>query len=163
MSSLSESSSSNSGQLGNHWSLLESELTQLVNVKYRQRNTTLILSLLYPVNLENPHHQDHVVPRARLVESKLRRQGIKRQEVALIMDRRDRLPNLQLLQGHVNVQKSHMAIADFVALIRPADKRKHFIDFHDLGKVPADERDFNRFYMARERVMKAKLKKLVTN
>jgi hypothetical protein len=120
------------------------------------------LSLLYPVSLTDPHHQDHIVPRARLVESNLKRLNLRRTEIALALDRRDRLPNLQLLHGHLNVQKSKMPITEFVKKLTPVAKRDHFVDFHNLGELPADESEFNRFYVARERALKARLKHILS-
>ena len=61
----------------------------------------------------------------------------------------------------MNVQKSKKPITEFVRDLKPVDKRAHFVDFHDLGKLPTDESEFNRFFTAREKAMKAKLKKLL--
>ena len=150
-------------KIGKPLDFTEAEITGLLNAKYKQRNTTLILSLLYPVSLTDPNHQDHIVPRARLVESRLKQLKIPQREIALALDRRDRLPNLQLLHGRLNLEKSAKPITEFVSKITPATKRQYYVDLHDLGKLPKDEREFNRFYLARERAMKARLKKILTS
>jgi hypothetical protein len=147
--------------MGKSLKLSDADIDGLLRSKYRKRGTGLVLSLLYAVDWSNPHHQDHVVPRSRLTEAKLKRLKIPASEIALILDRRDRLPNLQLLQGHVNVQKSKMPLAEFVGKIEPVGQRQHFLSANLISQVPLDETEFTSYYEAREAEMRAKLAKLL--
>jgi hypothetical protein len=141
--------------------LSDQEIGSLLQAKYAKKSTALILSLLYPIDLAKSHHQDHVVPRARLTVSRLRSLGLSSDEIELATDRRDRLPNLQLLQGQINAQKSKMALTDFIAKLSPVSKRRHFIDSNDLVLIPKDETQFNQFYLKREQVMRKRLRELI--
>ena len=141
--------------------LTDQDIDGLLSTSYGKRNTWLLLSLIYPVSWTNPSHVDHIVPRARLTESKLKKLGISQPEIALALGRKDRLGNLQLLDGLVNKEKSKKPVAVFIAAMTPAE-RVAYPARHDIAPVPKDESEFNVFFEQREAAMRAKLKALVT-
>lgn len=138
----------------------DAEVEELLNTRYGRRTTALVLSLLYPgARLTDVYHQDHVIPRTLLRESRLRTVGVTSEEISLIMDRRDTVPNLQLLPGPQNMEKSKKSLNQYLQGIKPVAKRRHYIDFHDLVVIPNDASDFLKFYDARRTVMRDRLRR----
>lgn len=61
---------------------------------------------MYPgVDVRNEFHVDHVFRRSRFKPSKLAAASFSPSELDVLRDRMDRLPNLQLLEGSVNIAK----------------------------------------------------------
>ena len=94
-------------QAGKSIAFGDEELDQLVDMRYQDRLTFALLSLLFPfVDLRQQYHVDHIFPRTRFSPSKLRRVGVPDGEIDQFVQRRDGLPNLQLLAGTANVEKA---------------------------------------------------------
>ena len=134
------------------------EIEELLDSRYGRRTTALVLSLLYPgARLTDLYHQDHVVPRSVLRESRLKGEGLSELDMQAIAARRDRVPNLQLLPAPQNVEKSKKSLREYLYTIKPLSKRQHYLDFHDIVFVPKDVTEFLRFYEARREVMRQRL------
>lgn len=77
-------------------------------------------------------------------------------------DLRDRLPNLQLLEGAVNVSKQAMPPSEWVVRHLPDPvAREGWLASHDLTGLPADFSEFLDFYEGRRERMLDRLQKLV--
>lgn len=140
----------------------DEEIEALLETKYQNRGISLLLTLLYPgVDVGKEYHQDHVFPKSRFRQRKLLRAGVPPDEVALMMDRANKLPNLQLLEGSGNRTKGTMLPAEYVRTKVPAKRRRHYVEFHDLHPLPEDERGFLEFYDRRREVMLERLKTLL--
>lgn len=74
------------------------------------------------------------------------------------MDRVDRLPNLQLLPGRPNQQKSALLPHEWLERMEDDDAAEHR-RLHDLGEVPKDIKGFNVFYEARRERLLSKMEK----
>jgi hypothetical protein len=76
------------------------EVEELADMKYGSRDLFGLLTLLFPfVDTRNQFHVDHVFPSAVFQTRKLKQLGISEDEIARLQDSKDRLSNLQLLQG----------------------------------------------------------------
>jgi hypothetical protein len=140
----------------------DEEIDRLLSIRYGQRAVTLVLSLLYPgIELNEKYHQDHVFPRGLLSDRRLRKAGLDDDEIARILQRRDQLPNLQLLRGELNQEKSRKHPAQYIASINPPIKRQQYLEFHDLEGIPGDLHEVSAFFANRKSMMRDRLKALL--
>lgn len=131
------------------------EIDALLYSGYGHRRTFSILAVLYP-SLDYGHHfhQDHVVPRALLTRKKLTGNGATEEDIAFALDHVNNLPNLQLLEGIPNQEKSDLPLEDWLtkaypeAAARAAFRERNYIP--DIAPTPASFRDF---YEARRQLM----------
>lgn len=109
-----------------------------------------LLSTLYPFvdTQHNQFHIDHIFPKSRFTWRRLKDAGVPEDDIPPFQDRADRLPNLQLLAGGPNQEKSATLPSEWLNRLGPEKAVEHR-QLHDLGEVPADIADFNEFYEAR--------------
>jgi hypothetical protein len=80
------------------------------------------------------------------------------------IDRADRLANLQLLDGVLNIEKSAAFPNDWLVRAFPdTDRRDAFIERHRLGTIPEDIIGFSDFYEARRRELLERLRTLLVH
>lgn len=139
------------------------EVENLVDVKYGDSRAFVLLSLLFPfVDTSRHHfHIDHVFPRKRFSKAQLRRAGIADAEHDDFMDRRDRLANLQLLEGKDNIRKSEKLPACWINETMNAEERENYSRLHRLGTVPVEMNGFREFYDARRRALLAEIGRIL--
>jgi hypothetical protein len=136
----------------------DDEVDHLLKTRYGRRNTTLVLSMLYPgVDLTEVYHQDHVFPRALLTETRLRRAGLVDEDAQEIVRTRDDLPNLQLLRGSLNLEKARTPPYDYIRMIRPVNKRQQYLANNDLEGVPSKLGEVAAFLDERREIMRERL------
>ena len=136
------------------------ELEDLIDTRYGDQRAYGILMLLYSfIDVQTNHfHIDHVFPRARMTESRLRKSGIVETEIQRYIDNVNGIANLQLLTDVVNQEKSDKLPAEWLSLRYPdSNRRKEHLDLHDLGNVPEEVTCFNEFYDARRKQMLKRL------
>lgn len=140
------------------------ELEDLVDSSYQQKRTFLLLSLLYPgADTRNEFHVDHVFPKARFSDTRLRTAGVVGDEIDAMQDGFNRLPNLQLLEGAVNVSKQQALPMEWAIGHYPnADARAGYLAAHDLHDLPDDMAGFLDMYLARRERMKARLASILS-
>ena len=141
----------------------DDEIEVLLQTHWGRRQVMLLLSLLYPgVDLTEQYHQDHVFPRSLLTDACLRRAGLSSEEISGISDLRDQLPNLQLLRGELNLEKSKKHPLAYAHSIHPAAKRDEYLASHDLQGLPAGiTADVLSFLKGRQAVMRTRLRMLL--
>lgn len=141
----------------------DEELEDLLDVEYRDRRTFALLSLLYPyVDFRNLFHIDHVFPQSRFHKPLLLKAGVAAAAVDDYKDKKDRLANLQLLDGPLNQAKSDLLPADWVGSQYPtAGARAAYLERHDLGEFPPGMPGFQDFFAARRRLMRDRLRALL--
>ena len=135
------------------------ELQDLVESKDR---TFALLSTLYPF-VDTQHtqfHIDHVFPKSRFTWGRLKEAGVPEDDIPQFQDRADRLPNLQLLAGGPNMEKSATLPKEWLGGLEAETAAEHR-RLHDLGEVPADIADFNEFYEARRDRLLGRLETLL--
>lgn len=135
------------------------EIEDLLDVEYGDRRAFPLLSLIYPfIDVRQLHHIDHVFPRGQLQRRRLERVGCESEYIDECLEARDRLANLQLLEGTVNMEKSDTLPGEWAAATYPnADHRRAALDRHDLGSLPRSSAEFMTFYRARRQRLKVKL------
>jgi hypothetical protein len=129
------------------------EVEELADMKYGSRDLFGLLTLLFPfVDTRNQFHVDHVFPSAVFQTRKLKQLGISEDEIARLQDSKDRLSNLQLLQGPDNQSKNDEMPAKWIAeTYKNDDDRKDYISRHMLEGVMTDLKGFEAFYESRRK------------
>ncbi len=136
----------------------DEEIEDLVDMRYGGRLTFALLSLLFPfVDLRNQFHVDHIFPKARFTDRKLKNACVPDSKLSDFKDNKDRLANLQLLQGAMNTEKStEMPTVWLSKTHLTSSSRREYEESHLLGYVPDSIAEFDTFYDARrERLKKA--------
>ena len=141
----------------------EEEIEELADMRHGNRLVFALLSLLLPfVDLRYQFHVDHVFPRSRITERRLRNDGVPNEKIDDFVQCKDRLANLQLLEGPKNAEKSakmpakwlHQAFSD-------SSSRQNYKSLHLLGDVPDSVTQFDVFYNARRERLKGRIKELL--
>ena len=128
----------------------DDEIDDLTEMRFGDRRTFSLLSLVFRhLNLRQHFHVDHVFPKSRFTRAKLSEVGVSEDKMNQLQDSADRLPNLQLLEGHENVQKRAMLPAKWLRSFKLDEERENYVTTHLLGDVPEAVHDFDSFYEAR--------------
>ena len=132
-------------------------------MRYGDRLTFALLSLLFPfVDLRNQFHVDHIFPTSRFTDRRLKDACVPEDEVAAFKDRKDRLANLQLLQGAVNIEKSATMPAEWLSKTYANEASRHeYEERHLLNHVPESITEFDTFCDARRDRLKERIGQLL--
>ena len=123
----------------------------------------LLLSLLYPDlrYSKDKYEQDHMHPYSGFTQSNLKKVVLKDEnrlltptEIADWIEKRDTLPNLQLLTSTDNEIKLNMKLKDWIAA-------GHTDKYLPKSNDDYEFRDFINFYEARKTIMKEKLESIL--
>jgi hypothetical protein len=142
----------------------EDELAMVLDESYGKPYAYPTLALLYPwLDFQHHFHQDHIHPRSRFTPAKLGQVGITAPtEVEWFREQMDRIPNLQLLQGLPNQEKSAKAFETWLMETYPdAKARQEYRERHLIPPVDLSAANFREFYEARRALMLDRLKQLV--
>jgi hypothetical protein len=139
------------------------EIEDLLDTPYGNRRVFPLLSLLFPgVTVRAQFHEDHVFPKSRFTRKRLADAGIPDDRIQGYLDRVNLLPNLQLLEGPVNVAKQAELPLPWADAAYPREvERNAYLAFHDLDGLPANLDDFVEFFERRREHMKARLSALL--
>lgn len=137
---------------GKSLTFTDEEIQELADMKYGARDLFGLLTLLFPfVDTRNLFHIDHVYPRAGFHARKLKELGLSEDDIERLQDIKDRLPNLQLLEGPDNQSKQDTMPEKWIKdTYRREDERKDYISRHTLDGVTTDLKGFDAFYKARQ-------------
>lgn len=140
-----------------------SEIDDLLDLQYRDRRTFPLLTLLYPfVDLKNQFHVDHVCPISGFTATRLKREDVPEDDIVALQKQANSLPNLQILEGHANTEKQATPPHQWLPTYRPDPvAQQHYRDLHDLGELPTNVAEFQRFYTDRAQKMRSKLVQLL--
>jgi hypothetical protein len=135
------------------------EIDGLLHGRYGQRQTFATLALLYPsLDYRQQFHQDHIVPRSLFTRQIMRKRGLSDDLQEFARDRYNDLPNLQMLEGMPNLEKSNK---DFEAWLRHAyptvEDQAAYRERHYIPPAPATLEDFRDFYEARAELLRTRL------
>ena len=141
----------------------EEEIEDLADMRYGDRLTFALLSLLFPfIDLRNQFHVDHIFPAARFYERRLKGAGVPDEKIPAFKDFKDRLANLQLLQGAQNIEKNATMPAEWLAkTYRDDASRREYEERHLLGRVPDSIGEFEGFYDDRRERLKDAIRHLL--
>ncbi len=136
---------------GKSLTFTQEEVEELADMKYGARDLFGLLTLLFPfVDTRNQFHIDHVFPSAVFHARKLKQLGFSENEIESMQDSKDRLSNLQLLQGPDNQSKNDQMPAKWIAETYKKDEdRKDYISRHMLDGVMTDLSGFEAFFKGR--------------
>jgi len=137
---------------------------------YKKGNSAfLVLSFLYP-NLrygQVKFHQDHIHPASQFTEAKLNAYKIPTDKHKIFLENRDRLPNLQLMEGLENIRKNKTPFKEWLSgkddngnpIVQDRDK---FLTDNYIDKSQDLEfTDFEDFIKNRRTKLETELKKLL--
>lgn len=139
------------------------EIDDLTEMHIGDKRTFSLLSLVFPhLDLRQHFHVDHIFPKSRFTQAKLRKLGFSEEASDRLRDSADRLPNLQLLQGHENLRKRAMLPAEWLKSFDSEEARRHYVQVHLLGDVPSGLDGFESFYEARREQLKTRIADLLS-
>jgi hypothetical protein len=135
------------------------EIDGLLELEYGDRRAFPLLSILYPfIDVKQLHHVDHIFPKGLLTRRKLEALGLDPDAVERCLAVRNELPNLQLLEGLLNVVKSDQPPTEWIASTYGNEAaRQAVIERHDLGDVPESAATFLTFFHDRRNKMRERL------
>lgn len=135
------------------------EIEDLLDMEYGDRRLFPFLSLLYPfIDPRQSHHIDHYFPKSRLQRRRLEQAGCDTATIEECLMASNRLGNLQLLEGLLNVSKNDSLPSEWMVATYPdATVRQAILDRHDLGFAPQTADEFLTFYRARRDRIKIRL------
>ena len=141
----------------------DEEVEDLADLRYGDRLTFALLSLLFPfVDLRNQFHLDHIFPASRFTDNRLKDACVPDHKVTAFRDCKDRLANLQLLQGPVNTEKGATMPAEWLSRTYAVESdRREYEERHLLGHVPELITEFDTFYDARRERLKKRIGKML--
>ena len=141
----------------------EEEIEDLVDMRCGGRLTFALLSLLFPfVSINEQYHVDHIFPASRFTDRQLRCSGVSEEEISVFKKYKDGLPNLQLLRGALNIEKSDTMPAEWLTDTFPNKlTRQAYEDRHLLGCVPQSITEFETFYETRREQVKQRIGQLL--
>lgn len=138
----------------------DTEIDELLELKYSGQRTFAVLSLLYPgLDLSKEVHEDHIFARSRFTPKRLQGAGVPAEDVEGYRAMVDLLPNLQLLPGVPNVEKQAQLPGSWLAAAFPTEsKRLSYASENDLDGLPLDLLSFPAFFEGRKERMRRRLK-----
>ena len=141
----------------------DEEIEDLADMRGGDRLAFALLSLLFPfVDLRNQFHLDHIFPSSRFTVPNLKDKSVPDDKIGCFVQNKDRIANLQLLQGAVNIEKNATMPAEWLAAAYADDtSRREYEERHLLGHVPDSLTEFDTFYEARRSRLKEEIKKLL--
>ncbi|WP_277455350.1 DUF262 domain-containing protein [Janibacter sp. DB-40] len=137
----------------------ETEIDELLSLKYGGRRTFAVLSILYPgLDFGKSFHQDHVFPKSRFTPKRLTASGVPADQVDDFREAFNLLPNLQLLVGAANVEKQSAEPSAWLQSHFASDaQRQTYLAENDLIGLPLELTDFMDFFTERKARMRARL------
>ncbi|MDQ0286815.1 uncharacterized protein with ParB-like and HNH nuclease domain [Desulfofundulus luciae] len=143
----------------------DDEIENLLNYTYGQAYTFSVLALLYPtLDYRNKFHVDHIHPKSVFAPKNLNSMGLAPEYIQYYQSNRDKLPNLQLLEGLYNLQKSSSSLIDWLERVcadpvaRDAYLRKHYIPTN----INLEFKNFPQFFEERKKLMADKLRRILS-
>lgn len=139
------------------------EIEDLLEMRYGDKRTFALLSLLFPfIDMRNEFHVDHVFPQSLFRAAALAKAGITGAAGDRLMGQAQELPNLQLLEGPLNLEKSDQLPAAWLGTHLPDPQaRQHYLDKHLLTWLPADLSGAEAFFALRRDRLRERLTALL--
>lgn len=147
---------------GKSLSFSDEEIQDLLDLTYGSRRVFAVLGLMFPhVDTRNLHHVDHVYPRAKIAKKRLTTEGLTEEHAQEMVDRRDRLPNLQLLEGPENVGKTDIMPAQWAQATFTGDAYSAYLSRNELPGLPNAPGDFLKWFDQRAELLAKRLRALL--
>ncbi len=139
------------------------DIENLTFYKYGQSFTFSVLSLLYSqLDYSNQFHIDHIFPKSLFTRHKLRKKGIKDEDIDIYIDRVNYLGNLQLLEAIPNIEKKDIEFKIWLnKVFNEPGKQKDYKEKHYIPNVNLDFNNFIEFFQEREKLLIEKFKEIL--
>jgi hypothetical protein len=140
-----------------------SEIESLLDSKYGGAYTFPVLALLYPdLDFRNRFHQDHIHPRSQFTRVRLAKHGVPEGEIEYFLNGADRLPNLQLLEGTPNIEKSNTPFGTWLEdHCRSAQQLELYKQRHAIPDTDLAITNFRLFTESRRELLTRRLREVV--
>jgi hypothetical protein len=141
----------------------ETEIDELLKLKYAGPKTFSALSLLYPgLDFSKEFHVDHIFPKSQFTRTRLRKQGISEDSIEEYVEKVNSIANLQLLEAGPNMEKQSTMPQTWLdnAFTEPT-KRSVYMESNDIDGLPLGLEDFLEFFDGREKRIREKLIQLL--
>ena len=138
----------------------DEEIDELCELPYGGKATFALLSVLFPgFDFSQHFHVDHIFPKGRFTKTKLMKAGFAEEQVEILLDQCNRLPNLQLLVGSINNEKRQKMPSEWYQAQWPGElARKQYLENQAIQNLPDDLLGFPDFYQQRKATLKARIK-----
>jgi hypothetical protein len=149
---------------GKSLSFAPAEIDDLLSMQYGDKRLFPLLSLLFTfVDLRNQFHIDHVFPVSQLTRARLTRAGIAESKIEELERLANELPNLQLLEGTVNLEKRAALPFAWLHQRYPSESdREHYRSIHLLGEVRQNIEGCEKFWAARRDRLRERITAVLT-
>ncbi|MGH9876937.1 MAG: GmrSD restriction endonuclease domain-containing protein, partial [Nitrososphaerales archaeon] len=138
------------------------DLDNLLNYEYNQSYTFMALSLLYPtLDFKNKFHVDHIHPKRYFKRHELAKLGLSDPEMTFYQESRDKLANLQLLEGVPNEEKSSKPLDKWLDKNFSSGERKDFLKKNHIPDVDLDFHNFKEFIDERSELINKRFKEIL--
>lgn len=141
----------------------EEELEDLLDQSYGSSLIYSVLSLLYPgVDVSIRFHEDHIFPLKVITRKRLTDAGVPEDKVEDYLNRRNRLANLQLLEGDHNIGKgTKMPDVWLREHFTPEKIEAWMCRNYITEDIPESITGFLKFYESRRAEMRARLAEIL--
>lgn len=139
----------------------EDDLDAILENKYGRQYTFSILSMLYPnLDFKNKFHEDHIFPKSKMNYRALKKFRIIGEDAEFFSENKDRIPNLQLLEGMENQEKSSKIFQEWLEAEYKGNMKNEFMTKHFIPKnIDLNHENFIEFYNERTKILKEYLRK----
>ncbi|TVP81305.1 MAG: DUF262 domain-containing protein [Puniceicoccaceae bacterium] len=145
--------------VGISFQVIDETIEELLTTEIWKPKAYLLLSLLHGHHALHQTYfdKDHIHPQKKF--SDLSQYDLAPEEEAQWREKRDQLPNIQLLQGSVNRSKQDEPFADWLNTFRPdKQQRDRYLDENDIPTdCSLDFKDFPKLFEKRKELLRKKL------
>lgn len=140
----------------------EDEIQDLLTMSYGDKRTFSLLSLIFPgMNFRNEFHVDHVFPISWFSKRRLAAAGSTELAAEELRTLANQIPNLQLLEGPVNVAKQDKHPSRWMEKHFEEEARSAYRSYHELWSIPEEIGQFQEFYLARQQRIGKRLRRVL--
>ena len=136
-------------------SFTQDDIFALLDIEYARSNSFTALSLLYPgLNGTLRFHQDHIFPKSFFTNKMLSKKGILDENIReQMMQKCNKLANLQLLQATTNIEKSNTDFGEWLnkEYVTETEKLAYLQNHHIPADAPNTLEQFLDFFHQREK------------
>ena len=143
------------------------DIENMLQYQYGKGYVFSTLALLYDsLDFRKKFHMDHIHPRGDFTKAKLLKKNIPESDVTFYLENVNSLPNLQLLEGPINLEKSNMDFKKWVELKYPAPENTLSKHNYLEGNYISPDMDlsltnFPTFIKQRKDLLREKLKTIL--
>ncbi|KKG15193.1 hypothetical protein EO98_15335 [Methanosarcina sp. 2.H.T.1A.6] len=143
--------------------IMEDDIEDILEYK-KGPYTFMVLSLLYPsLKFDQiKFHQDHIHPVSMFINSKFEKFGIPAEKWSEWQDKKDMLPNLQLMKGEENESKNKIPFKQWLEdTCSPLEISKFKAENYIPETVSLEFENFDEFFEERKAILKNEIKKFL--